>query len=106
MVHVLGLRCFLRFICSTSFVSDFHYRLGQVENAKKHLFLSSRQPDPVEVHKMEQVERYLERCAESRKIGDWKSALRESDAAIAAGADSSPLVCAFLLIICLVHVVF
>ncbi|KAH7685834.1 TPR repeat-containing protein [Dioscorea alata] len=73
-------------------LASLHLRLGQVENAKKHLFLSSRQPDPVEVHKMEQVERHLERCAESRKIGDWKSALRESDAAIAAGADSSPLI--------------
>ncbi|KAG6528561.1 hypothetical protein ZIOFF_010739 [Zingiber officinale] len=29
---------------------------------------------------------------EARKIGDWKSALREADAAIAAGADSSPTV--------------
>ncbi|KAG6524729.1 hypothetical protein ZIOFF_014667 [Zingiber officinale] len=27
---------------------------------------------------------------QARKIGDWKSALREADAAIAAGADSSP----------------
>lgn len=38
------------------------------------------------------MEKHLNRCADSRKIGDWKSAIRESDAAMEAGADSSPQV--------------
>lgn len=38
------------------------------------------------------MEKHLGRCGELRQIGDWKSALREADAAIAAGADSCPLV--------------
>ncbi|ONK69907.1 uncharacterized protein A4U43_C05F28090 [Asparagus officinalis] len=68
-------------------------RLGQVENAKKHLFLVG-QSDPVELQKLQSVERHLGRCGELRKIGDWKSTLREADAAIAAGADS----CAMLVV--------
>ncbi|KAJ0986176.1 hypothetical protein J5N97_004532 [Dioscorea zingiberensis] len=68
-----------------------HLRLGQVEFARRHLFMASQQPDPVELQKLQEVERHLRRCEDSRKASDWKSALRECDAAIAAGADSSPL---------------
>ncbi|KAJ6822485.1 TPR repeat-containing thioredoxin TTL1-like [Iris pallida] len=69
-------------------------RLGQVENARKHLYLAGHQPDLLELQKIQSVERHLGRCAESRTIGDWKSALREADAAIAAGADSCPMLMA------------
>jgi len=34
----------------------------------------------------------VNRCADSRKFGDWKRVLRESEAAIAVGADFSPQV--------------
>lgn len=75
-------------------LASLHLRLGQVESAQKHLRLAAQQPDPVELQKMQAVERHLGRCAELRKIGDWKSALREADAAIAEGADSCPLLIA------------
>ncbi|CAL9129245.1 TPR repeat-containing thioredoxin TTL1-like [Musa acuminata AAA Group] len=65
-------------------------RLGLVEDARKHLLLTGQPPDPVELQKTQAVERHLVKCGDARKIGDWKSALREADAAIAAGADSSP----------------
>jgi len=42
---------------------------------------------------------------DARKIGDWKSALREADAAIAIGADSSQLVTLHLKICCLFLVI-
>ncbi|XP_072958761.1 TPR repeat-containing thioredoxin TTL1-like [Typha angustifolia] len=71
-----------------------YIRLGQVDNARKHLFVAVLQPDLVELQKLQAVEKHLDRCADARKIGDWKSALRESDAAISAGADSSPLLIA------------
>ncbi|KAI8002805.1 Inactive TPR repeat-containing thioredoxin TTL3 [Camellia lanceoleosa] len=35
------------------------------------------------------LEKHLNRCVDARKIGDWKSVLRECDAAMVAGADSS-----------------
>ncbi|OVA04051.1 Tetratricopeptide repeat-containing domain [Macleaya cordata] len=71
-------------------LASLHLRLGQVENARKHLCFPGQQPDPSELQKLQEVERHLSKCANARKIGDWKSALREGDAAIAAGADSSP----------------
>jgi hypothetical protein len=41
---------------------------------------------------LQTVEKHFGRCLDARKVGDWKSVLRESDAAIAAGADSCALV--------------
>lgn len=79
-------------LCCFSFSMHSYDRLGQVEIARKHLNLTGQQPDPVELLKLQTVERHLARCTSSRKIGDWKSALREADAAIAAGADSSLMV--------------
>lgn len=70
-----------------------HLRLGQIENAKKHFHLTG-QFDHNELQKLQIVERHLGKCFESRKVSDWISALREADAAIAAGADSSPLIIA------------
>lgn len=65
-------------------------RLGQVEVARNHLFYAGQQPEATELHKLQAVEKHLSKCSDFRKIGDWKSTLREADAAIAAGADYSP----------------
>ncbi|XP_074296839.1 TPR repeat-containing thioredoxin TTL1-like isoform X2 [Silene latifolia] len=65
-------------------------RLGQVEVARRHLCYAGQQPDPTELHKLQVVEKHLNKCFESRRNGDWKSTLREGDAAITAGADYSP----------------
>ncbi|CAA6661064.1 unnamed protein product [Spirodela intermedia] len=66
----------------------------QVEEAQKHIFSSGQQLDHAESQKLQAIERHLGRCASARKIGDWKNALRETGAAIAAGADSSTLLLA------------
>lgn len=68
------------------------YSLGQVENARCHLCFPGQQPDQAELQKLHSLEKYLNRCTDARKIGDWKSALRECNAAIATGADCSPQV--------------
>ncbi|KAG9446595.1 hypothetical protein H6P81_012723 [Aristolochia fimbriata] len=70
-------------------LASLHLRLGQVDSARRHLF-SAHIPDTSELQKLQIVEKHLSRCADARKIGDWKSVLREGDAAIAAGVDSSP----------------
>lgn len=54
--------------------------------------MSGQQADPTEVHRLQVVEKHLSKCTDARKVSDWKSALREGDAAIAAGADFSPQV--------------
>lgn len=66
--------------------------MGQVDQAQRHLFLAGHQPDLAEMQKLQMVEKHLEKCTDARKMGDWKSALREADAAVTAGTDSSPLV--------------
>lgn len=63
-----------------------------MKDAKQHIFLTGNQPDSIELQKLQKLERHLGKSGEARKIGDWKSALREAEAAIAAGADSSPMV--------------
>ncbi|XP_051125723.1 TPR repeat-containing thioredoxin TTL1-like [Andrographis paniculata] len=64
--------------------------LGQVEDARKHICLPGYKPDPTEMHKLEYIDKHLKRCADARRLGDWRSALREVDAAIASGANASP----------------
>ncbi|OVA12284.1 Tetratricopeptide repeat-containing domain [Macleaya cordata] len=71
-------------------LASLHLKLGHVEIARRHLFFQGQQPDPAELQKLQAVERHLNRCFDARKIGDWKSVLRECDGAIAAGAESSP----------------
>ncbi|WVZ72798.1 hypothetical protein U9M48_021204 [Paspalum notatum var. saurae] len=75
-------------------LASLHIRLGHIEDALKHLSLATPQPDLLELHKLQTVEKHLGRCLDARKAGDWKSVLRESDAAIVAGADSSALLLA------------
>ncbi|TKY66434.1 TPR repeat-containing thioredoxin TTL1 [Spatholobus suberectus] len=62
-------------------------RLGQVEDARKHLCYPGLQPDPSELQKLQIVEKHISKCVDVRRIRDWKSILREVDAAVAAGAD-------------------
>ncbi|XP_057454360.1 TPR repeat-containing thioredoxin TTL1-like [Lotus japonicus] len=71
-------------------LASLFLRLGQVENARKHLCYPGLHPDPSEMHKLQMVEKHISKCADVRRIGDWKSVLREVDAAVTAGADSSP----------------
>lgn len=63
--------------------------LGQVENARRHICFTGIQPDPIELQKLQAVEKHLSKCTSARSIGDWKIVLREVDAAIASGADAS-----------------
>ncbi|KAG6505071.1 TPR repeat-containing thioredoxin TTL1-like [Zingiber officinale] len=72
-------------------LASIYIRLGLVDVGRKHLFLAGHPPDPVELQKLQELERNLGFCEAARRIGDWKSALREADTAIAAGADSSLL---------------
>ncbi|OEL18247.1 TPR repeat-containing thioredoxin TTL1 [Dichanthelium oligosanthes] len=71
-------------------------RLGMIEKARRNFTQAGhlQQSDPAEWQKLQEVEMHLGRSTDARKIGDWKSALREVDAAIAAGADSSQLILA------------
>ncbi|KAK7324684.1 hypothetical protein VNO77_28438 [Canavalia gladiata] len=75
-------------------LASLYLRFGQVENSRRHLCLSGLQEDQSEEQKVLLLEKHLNRCADARKIDDWKRALRESEAAIAVGADFSPQIVA------------
>ncbi|KAI5571440.1 hypothetical protein BDE02_11G094400 [Populus trichocarpa] len=65
-------------------------RLGLVESARKHLCFPGQHPDPVELQKLQLVEKHLSKCSDARKVNDWNGTLREAEASIAAGADYCP----------------
>lgn len=73
-------------------LGSLYLKLGQVENAKRQFNLAGQQSDRADIQRVQNVEKYMTKLAEARKIEDWKSVLRDSDAAIVAGADSSPQV--------------
>ncbi|KAJ0500552.1 putative tetratricopeptide-like helical domain superfamily, Thioredoxin domain-containing protein [Helianthus annuus] len=62
--------------------------LGQVENARRHLYFKGYQPDPNEAQKLQVVEKHLNKCTDLRRVRDWGNVLKESDAAIVSGADA------------------
>ncbi|KAL7087559.1 hypothetical protein ACP275_13G074700 [Erythranthe tilingii] len=64
--------------------------LGQIETSRKHICFPGHQLDSVEVQKLQSVEKHMSKCTDARRVGDWRSTLREVEAAIASGADSSP----------------
>ncbi|KAL9683384.1 hypothetical protein QQ045_015206 [Rhodiola kirilowii] len=70
-------------------LASLYLRLGLVENVRYHIGFPGQLPDPNELQKLYSVQKHLSQCEDARNIGDWKSALRESDAGIAAGADYS-----------------
>ncbi|XP_022952745.1 inactive TPR repeat-containing thioredoxin TTL3-like [Cucurbita moschata] len=70
-------------------LAALYLRFGQVEKSRSHL-LCSGQPDQSELQRLKSLEKILNQCADARKAGDWKSALKEAEAATAAGADFSP----------------
>ncbi|KAH0753152.1 hypothetical protein KY290_004699 [Solanum tuberosum] len=63
--------------------------LGQVENARKYLFILDQIPDEAELHKLETVENHINKCTEARRLGDWTSVLKEAEAATTRGAEAS-----------------
>ncbi|GJU47679.1 inactive TPR repeat-containing thioredoxin TTL3-like protein [Tanacetum coccineum] len=70
-------------------LASLYLRLGQVERAYHHLS-HGQQNDLTELQKVQTLEQHINRCSDARKIGDWKGALRECEAAMLTGAVSSP----------------
>lgn len=49
------------------------------------------------MQKLQAVEKHMSKCIAARRGGDWRSTLREVEAAIASGADASPQVGTYLI---------
>lgn len=72
--------------------ATLYLRLGLVESAKRHFQSVVRQSIDPELQQVEQVKMHISKCIEMRKIANWKLVVRESDAAVDAGADAAPQV--------------
>lgn len=70
--------------------------------AKKQLQIAGQDIDMGEMllGVVEKVEKHLENCYIARSVADWNAVVRESDAAIVAGADSAPQVFGHLPFLC------
>ncbi|XP_019193216.1 PREDICTED: TPR repeat-containing thioredoxin TTL1-like isoform X2 [Ipomoea nil] len=79
-----------RYVRAHQRLGSLFLSLGQVENARSHICLPGHQLDHLELRKLEAVEKHIEKCNDARGASDWRSVLREADAAIASGADASP----------------
>ncbi|XP_050380556.1 inactive TPR repeat-containing thioredoxin TTL3-like [Argentina anserina] len=71
-------------------LGSLYLRFGLAENASKHFSFPGQRPEQSELQKLKSMEKHLKQCSDARKLGDWKSVLRESEAAIEMGAESSP----------------
>lgn len=67
-------------------------RLGRVERARKIIKSSGPHIEIGDVQKLDKIEKHLMNCLAAKRSSDWNSVIRESEAAIAAGADSAPQV--------------
>ncbi|KAI3818813.1 hypothetical protein L1987_12634 [Smallanthus sonchifolius] len=74
-------------------LASLYLRLGQVDRAYHHLS-HGQHNDLTERQKLQTLEKHINRCANARKIGDWKGVLRECEAAMLTGAVSSPQIIA------------
>ena len=68
-------------------------RLGLVERSLLHFQAARESSDSPGFQQVEEVKRCISKCIEMRKVGNWKVVARESEAAIASGADYAPQVC-------------
>lgn len=67
-------------------------RLGRLDGARRHFKISGEQADLSDLQRMEKIGKHVAKCFEARKVTDWQTVVRESDAAVVAGADSAPQV--------------
>lgn len=67
-------------------------RLGLLESADRHLRAAGNEADLVELQRLRNIERHFSRCIDARRLREWQNVIRESDAAVVAGADSAPRV--------------
>ena len=68
---------------------DLVHRLGLLESANRHLHVAGQNVDLVELQRLQNIEKHFSRCINARKLREWLNVIRESDAAVVAGADSA-----------------
>lgn len=67
-------------------------RLGRVERARKVIKSNGQHIEIGDIQKLDKIEKHLMSCLAAKRASDWISVIRESEGAVAAGADSAPQV--------------
>ncbi|CAA2938739.1 inactive TPR repeat-containing thioredoxin TTL3-like [Olea europaea subsp. europaea] len=73
-------------------LATLYVRLGDAEKATYHFKQAGAEADPDSMNRAKKVEVHLNKCTEAKRQRDWNTLLKEATLAIAAGADSAPLI--------------
>ncbi|KAL2498802.1 tetratricopeptide repeat (TPR)-containing protein [Abeliophyllum distichum] len=73
-------------------LATLYTRLGETEKAAHHFKQAGAEADPDSMNKAKKVQVHLNKCTEAKRQRDWKTLVKEAALAIAAGADSAPLI--------------
>ncbi|KAM0902125.1 hypothetical protein ACQ4PT_019506 [Festuca glaucescens] len=75
-------------------LGGLYLRLGEPDKAMNYMKQSSKDSTSADVSRAQTVKSRIAKCNDARKLKDWITVLRESQAAVADGADSAPQVMA------------
>ncbi|KAJ7529292.1 hypothetical protein O6H91_15G042700 [Diphasiastrum complanatum] len=70
-------------------LASLFIRLGRIGDAKRHLKAAGNKDERV-TQSSDIIEGHVKKCFEARHSKDWLCMIKESDAAVVAGADSAP----------------
>ncbi|XP_022844222.1 inactive TPR repeat-containing thioredoxin TTL3-like [Olea europaea var. sylvestris] len=73
-------------------LATLYVRLGEAEKAAYHFKQAGAEADPDSMNKSRKVQVHLNKCTEVKRQRDWNTLIKEATLAIAAGADSAPLI--------------
>lgn len=73
-------------------LANLYLRLGEAEKVSFHFKKAGPEADPDILNHAKAVLGHLKKCEEAKRLKDWHTVLRESGNAIAAGADSAPMI--------------
>ncbi|TXG60695.1 hypothetical protein EZV62_015268 [Acer yangbiense] len=71
-------------------LATLYLRLGEVEKAIYHYKHAGPEADQIDIAKCKTVQGHLNKCTDVKRMRDWNSLIKETAAAISAGADSAP----------------
>uniref|UniRef100_A0ACD5Z7E0 Uncharacterized protein n=1 Tax=Avena sativa TaxID=4498 RepID=A0ACD5Z7E0_AVESA len=75
-------------------LGGLYLRLGEADKAINYMKQSSKESTSADVSRAQSVKSRIAKCNDARKLKDWITVLRESQATVADGADSAPQVMA------------
>uniref|UniRef100_A0A7N0T905 Uncharacterized protein n=1 Tax=Kalanchoe fedtschenkoi TaxID=63787 RepID=A0A7N0T905_KALFE len=73
-------------------LASLYLRLGEADKAMYHHKHAGSEADPEVASKTKNLQAHLSKCTEAKKTRDWNTLIKETGLALAAGADSAPMI--------------